>query len=79
MDEPLQPDSPLSKQEQADLANEELKSVLRSLKETKRILARDWEQLSPRERSAYARQVKDLEKKQGDLLEEINLIYLEMG
>jgi hypothetical protein len=67
------PETPRSAEELLDLANEQLKTVLQNLKEAKRVLARDWEQMSPRERSAYARQVKVWEERQKTLLEEIEI------
>lgn len=67
------PEALLSSEELLDLANERLKIVLQNLKEAKRVLARDWEQLSPRERSAYARDVKNWEQQQKKLLEEIEI------
>ncbi len=67
------PEAPLSAEELLDLANAQLKDVLQNMKEAKRVLARDWEQLSPRERSAYARQVKMWEERQKTLLEEIEI------
>ena len=72
-------DSPLSKQEQADAANEQLKIVLQELKAARKILARDWEQLTPRERSTHSREVKELERQQQDLLKEIELLNIEMN
>ena len=73
MDRESQLDTSLSKEDLADFANAQLKSVLKNLKETRKILARDWEQLTPRERSAYSREVKDLERQKKTLLEEIEM------
>jgi hypothetical protein len=79
MDIKPSPDSQLSKQEQADAANEQLKIVLQELKGARKILARDWAQLTPRERSAHSRKVKDLEGQQENLLKELELLNIEMG
>ncbi len=73
MDNELTPKTSPSAEESLDLAKAQLKDVLLNLKEAKRVLARDWEQLSPRERSAYARQVKMWEGRQKTLLEEIEI------
>ena len=70
-------DAPLSKQELVDAANAQLQNVLKNLKETKRILARDWEQLTPRERSAHSREVKVLEQQKKALFEEIEMNSIE--
>ena len=70
-------DAPLSKQELVDAANAQLQNVLKNLKETKRILARDWEQLTPRERSAHSREVKALEQQKKALFEEIEMNSIE--
>ena len=66
-------EKPLSNEDLLDLANAQLKEVLQNLREAKRVLARDWQQLSPRERSAGARQVKLWESRQKTLLEEIEI------
>lgn len=66
-------------EERGDLAKQQLESVSQSLRATKKILARDWEQLSPRQRSAYARQVKALEQQQKALLQEIELIEIDLS
>jgi acyl-CoA reductase-like NAD-dependent aldehyde dehydrogenase len=71
--------SRLSKQEQADAANEQLKTILQELKVARKILARDWAQLTPRERSAHSRKVKDLEVQQENLLKELELLSIEMS
>ena len=73
MNRESQPNTTPSKQELLDAANAQLQSVLKNLKETKKILARDWEQLTPRERSAYSREVKTLEQQKKTLLEEIEM------
>ena len=72
-------DAPRSKQEQADAANEQLKLILQELKAARKILARDWAEFTPRERSAYSRQVKDLEGQKENLLKEIELLNIEMS
>ena len=66
-------ETPPSSEELLDLAKAQLKDVLLNLKEAKRVLARDWEQMSPRDRSSYARQVKMWEGQQKTLLEEIEI------
>ena len=72
-------DLSISKQDQLDLASQQLQGVLQNLKQTKKVLARDWAELTPRERSAYARQVKELENEQQTLLKEIELLNIEMS
>jgi hypothetical protein len=47
--------------EARELAIEELQSVLKRLKEAKKVLARDWAQMTPRERSAHSKFVKEIE------------------
>ena len=51
----------------------QLQDVLKSLKDAKRCIRRDWEQLTPRERSAQSRVVKDLEQRQQVLEDEIEM------
>ncbi len=60
-------------EELTDRANAQLESVLKNLKDTKKILNRDWEQLSPRERSAYSRRVKEMEQEKQALLEVLEM------
>ena len=69
MKTPHNADSSLSNEALTDRTNEQLESVLKNLKETKKILNRDWAQLSPRERSAYSRRVKEMEQEKQSLLE----------
>jgi hypothetical protein len=72
MDLPLQEPSIIDAKEEArTLADQELQSVLKALKEAKKCLARDWEHLAPRERSAQSRVVKDLERQKRLLEEEV--------
>ncbi|HEX8550789.1 MAG TPA: hypothetical protein VF681_04465 [Abditibacteriaceae bacterium] len=59
----------MSNQEVRDEANEELKTVVDKLRDARKILRRDWEQLSTRERSAQTRIVKDLEQREQELIE----------
>ena len=61
----------MSDQEKLDLAHEELHVVEKELREERRILNRDWEALSPRERSSQSRVVKDLEEREHVLRETI--------
>ena len=67
---PMNNDS-LSNLEKLDLAHEELKTVETKLREERRILNRDWAQMSPRERSSQSRVVKELEERKAALLETI--------
>ena len=53
---------------------EQLDGVIRALKAAKKILARDWAQLTPRERSAQSRVVKELEEQQRALEDEIAML-----
>lgn len=76
LDTPLmdtQPQPAPSKQDLVDLASEQLKVVSQKLKAVRKVLARDWEGLSPRERSVLSRQVKDLERQQQALRDEIEV------
>ena len=68
-----QPDSIPSHMQSTDLVDEELKGVITKLKEARKILARDWEQMTPRERSAVSRIVKELEQQEQALREEIEM------
>jgi len=54
---------------QQDIIQEQLDSLLTRLKAAKKVLARDWETLSPRERSFASRVVKDLEAERQVLLD----------
>ena len=71
MNQPPKP-SP-SKEELAAAATDQLQNVLILLKDKKRILARDWHQLTPRERSAFSREAKELEFQKKTLLAEIEV------
>lgn len=64
-------DTPFSNLEKLDLAHEELAVVEKELREMRRIIYRDWEQMSPRDRSSQSRIVKELEQRRDDLLETI--------
>lgn len=71
-----QPSSSSSGAVSIDLAAE-LDGVLKQLKDARKILARDWEQMTPRERSAASRLVKQLEQREHTLLEEIQMSGLD--
>jgi len=60
-----------SDQEKLDSAHQELRSVEKKLREMRKILNRDWETMSPRDRSAQSRIVKELEQQRNALLETI--------
>ena len=64
-------DDSLANQTKLDLAHEELKAVEEKLREERRIINRDWAQMSPRERSSQSRVVKELEEQKAVLLETI--------
>lgn len=57
----------LSKEEAHDLALQRLDAVNQQLKAAKKALLRDWPNLSPGERSASSRHVKQLEAQQQSL------------
>ena len=61
----------ISDQEKPDSAHEELKTVEKKLREERKVLNRDWETMSPRERSAQSRVVKELEEQKQTLQETI--------
>lgn len=65
------PNDEVARIENLDLAHEELKVVEKELREERRILNRDWAQMSPRERSSQSRVVKELEERKAALLETI--------
>ena len=65
------PNDEVARIENLDLAHEELKVVEKELREERRILNRDWAQMSPRERSSQSRVVKELEERQQALRETI--------
>lgn len=58
-----------SDQEKLDSAHQELKVVEKKLREMRKILYRDWEAMSPRERSSQSRIVKEIEQRQQALQE----------
>lgn len=59
----------ISDQEKLDLAHEKLKVVEKKLREMRKILNRDWEQMSPRNRSSQSRIVKELEQQRQTLID----------
>ncbi len=62
-----------AQQEQLDAAHEQLEIVSKQLQEERKILNRNWPDLTPRERSSLSRQVKQLEQQQQALREEIEM------
>lgn len=71
MEDKTRPNPALEQAILSDLAYEQLAGVEQQLKAAKKILARDWECLTPRERSAHSRLVKELEQQQQALQETI--------
>ena len=65
------PDDEVARIENLDLAHAELAVVEKELREERRIINRDWAQMSPRERSSQSRGVKELEERKNALLETI--------
>lgn len=63
----------MSDLQKLDEAREELKTVETKLREERRIINRDWAQMSPRERSSQSRVVKELEEQQRILTDEIEM------
>ena len=63
--------TPLSDIEKLDLAHAELAVVEKELREERRIINRDWAQMSPRERSSQSRVVKELENRRDALQETV--------
>lgn len=57
-----------------DAARDELKTVETQLRAARKILKRDWPQMSPRERSSQSRVVKELEERQRILTDEIEIL-----
>ncbi|HEX8237750.1 MAG TPA: hypothetical protein VF600_17540 [Abditibacteriaceae bacterium] len=51
----------------------ELGHVLKRLKEAKKVMARDWTQMTPRERSAHSKHVKEIEQQKQSLLDTIEM------
>ncbi len=64
----------ISEQQKLDLAHEELKDVELKLRAMRKVLNRDWEQMSPRDRSAQSRIVKEFEQQRQTLRETIETI-----
>lgn len=70
----MDPTSPLDPNaELRELAYERLDEVTKSLKAAQKALRRDWESLTPGERSAQSRVVKDFEKQIAAIEEEIEM------
>lgn len=65
------PDPALEQMVLTDLTYEQLAGIEQQLKAARKILARDWSHLTPRERSAHSRIVKQLEQQRQALLETI--------
>ena len=64
----------MDKMEEARIkADQELQEVLKTLKEARKCLRRDWDHLAPRERSAQSRIVKELEQRKRALEDEIEM------
>jgi hypothetical protein len=63
----------LSKQEATDLASDRLAEVAAQLKAAQKALRRDWPNLSPGERSAGSRVVKQLEAQQQALYDVLEM------
>ncbi|HEX8237743.1 MAG TPA: hypothetical protein VF600_17505 [Abditibacteriaceae bacterium] len=59
--------------EARELALEELEHVSNRLREAKKVLARDWEQMTPRQRSAHSKFVKEIELQKQSLLDTIEM------
>jgi hypothetical protein len=72
-DTPQADTASLTGDEARELALEELQSVLKRLKEAKKVLARDWAQMTPRERSAHSKFVKEIEQQKQSLLDTIEM------
>ena len=74
MDAPLPPnETSLTKQQRADKARERLAVVESQLREARKILQRDWALMTPRERSAQSRVVRDWERQEQTLVDEIEM------
>ena len=58
---------------QLDLSHEELQAVETQLSETRKVLNRDWPEMTPRERSSQSRVVKEIEERRRVLLERIEI------
>ena len=63
----------IDSQKLVDEAAEKLVEVTKELRETRRILARDWDIMVPRERSGFSRQADELEQKRKELEQTIEL------
>ena len=70
---PRQPPTTNAGEEARIRAEQELEGVLKALKEARKCLRRDWEHLTPRERSAQSRIVKELEQQKQALEDEIEM------
>ena len=64
---PLEPTSAVVSLATMDQAAADLAALAAGLKEARKVLLRDWEALTPKERSAGTRAVKNLETKQREL------------
>lgn len=62
-----------SKEEIHDALTARLTALRADLKEAQKVLRRDWEGLSPKERSARSREVKRMEDEEQALLDEIEM------
>lgn len=56
-------------EELRDRVAQRLKIVVENLRQAKKTLARDWSQMTPRERSAASRLVKEIEQEKQSLLD----------
>jgi FtsZ-binding cell division protein ZapB len=63
-----------TRQELVDIADAQLEIVALRLKEVQKVLRRDWPNLTPRQRSELSREVKELERQQNSLHEEIKML-----
>ncbi len=66
----------MSDLQKLDEARAELKTVQTQLREERRIINRDWSQMTPRERSSQSRVVKELEERQRILMDEIEMLAI---
>jgi hypothetical protein len=63
----------MDKDELNDSLAKRLKTLGQELKEARKVLRRDWETLSPKDRSAASREVKRMEAEERALLDEIEM------
>jgi hypothetical protein len=63
----------LTNQERADVAREQLTIVEAELREARKVLQRDWPSMTPRERSAQSRIVREWEMQERTLIDEIEM------